>query len=1093
MKTIKSIRWILVLYLLFTLAEPPKAAPLAAQAYVGKEVLEELLPVWNRLRDLIVLLDSAPSPSGDVKKLKDEIQTAISELDKAIYRLDAEYTPETKAVFENEAEKVREQYSSKEREWRKRVMEILGRDDLPYVSVPLLTDKEKEQLYSKYLRLAEKDNCVERAKGARGMGAIGEKKGIPALIKMLFDPVEDVRVKAITSLAWLQATEAVPLLSELLQKDTNKWIKRRCAQALGQIGNKSAVPLLMKYIENEDPYLAENAILALGWLQAKEAVDELIKVLEERKVDLPVREAWQQAVSPSACAAIALGCLGDRKALEPLREVCRTCVYPMPFGKKAGKYELLYMERNCARSLEGVLKNSAVYALNCLGDDSITKTKGSRFYFDAEEIKAGRKESLPGIKQPDFSAHPSFYDFSRNTFMRAFHALAFPAYVQEKTIKTVSGYKIEELTNQDLPFLYRLAASSGANIWRLLWTCALPDSYSEIRKRLEYQGKIGLKDQIFHPGSTKADITALAARYGDLPALQSIEREEWEFSLTVLWRTGEKIDDRFKQYLSSKYTEDELKSFGIDLDKVHIPPLKSGHFYPPELSPVLFTEYNDMCDENFLEFFKELGQFIHMLRRGTDCRYAFSQRYANGYPGRYLELSDVVDSSGPENGSDQVDAVTSFWTELGRNGEARSSYIFHWPGVHPYKRPSPSEEYVEKGMASGLAHSQGILAWDMKTYYYWADALFGAPPPGTRFYRNNKMDVIAGYFKLAGKTEPYLVKTRIATPLALLFSERTGRSPFYAKINPSGYANDYSNMQTDIWKKLLEAHIPGEPIIVETIAERGTEARGIESAKLSPYKVCILANGRTLTEAEEETLRKYVRGGGVLIATSQTTLYDRWGRKKKDYGLADVFGASYENDGKGCMRVEIKQKSETLQKLIPENLNKCFLSKNGASFNYDSVKDIKGEVIAKYENGVAAVILHRFGGGYSVFFAGSLSNLDSPGWAELLKWTLDGVNAKLPVEAIDASAAVEVVPRLQLETGRIIIHLVNWTAEDGTGVETRSSEGKNVITLKLNLPDAGRMFYSSDGKEIAPGRKDGDLIISVRNFKTYEMIVVEKK
>ncbi|MDO9540946.1 MAG: HEAT repeat domain-containing protein, partial [Kiritimatiellia bacterium] len=1004
-------RWI-VLYAGFILCSPVALASAETYQAVGREVLVELLPVWNRLKDLAVLIDSASSPDPAAGQLKQEVEKAISELDEHIVRLDAthgkerevakgisrdypkadaELAPASKGgnkprldeldevtsaldetssrpkkapAFKEDVATIAKTYAAREQEWRKKVVAILGRDDLPQVTVPRLTAEERAALYLKHLKRCESENAAERAEGARGIGAIGEGKGIPILLKMLSDPEEDVRIKAITSLAWLQAQEAVPVLAKSLAEDKSKWIKRRCAQALGQIGDKRVIPLLMKYMRNEDSYLAENSILALGWLQAKEAVPGLIEVLNEKKQFFPAGGDWREAVSPSASAAIALGYIGDKRAMQPLLEV-----YQMTFDDKTEQYKLCL--RKAAGLALGLLAESeALPKLNTSG--SWPWAVGSMDYsgYAAEMIKTGRKEYPAGIKQMEFTSHPSFYDFSQNTFMR-----------------TLVGYQFPVI--QDMPFFYRIAESTGANMWRFIEARQPTRSCMEMRQRIGYLGNIGLKVQMlvdFNGGESKADFMRLFTLYGDLPAWQGVEQEELEFSLTRAWHTGKEMDERLKQYLFSKYTENKLKELGIEPEKVHILPLWDGHTYPREMPPVLFTEYNDMRDENYLEFFKEWGQFVHMLRRGTDCRCSFSQTYADGYPGRYWELSDVVDSCGPENAYFQVDQTAAFWIELGRNGAPRSSYVFWWPGLGPNDRVHSTEEHVEKGMASCLAHTQGVLLWGMSQYYYWAS--LGRTKTGY-YYRNNKMDVIIRYLQLAGKLEPYLVKTRLATPIALLFSERTGRSPFYAYIDPYMYKNDYSNMQVDIWKKLLEAYIPAEPVIVETIAwNTGTAGRPAGS-KLSPYKVCILADGRTLTEEEEEVIRGFVREGGVLVSDGSSTLYDRWGRKRPDYGLSDVFGVSYAKEKWNLKGGSVKKESATLQCAMPQSMEKTLLPSDVTVANYDSVKNNKGEVIAGFTNGDPAVIVNKFGKGFSVFFVRSLSRLDSAAWKDLIKLVLE--------------------------------------------------------------------------------------------------------
>ena len=64
----------------------------------------------------------------------------------------------------------------------------------------------------------------------------------------------------------------------------------------------------------------------------------------------------------------------------------------------------------------------------------------------------------------------------------------------------------------------------------------------------------------------------------------------------------------------------------------------------------------------------------------------------------------------------------------------------------------------------------------------------------------------------------------------------------------------------------------------------------------------ILPNIAALSDAQCDQLRAFVRNGGSVIATYETSLCDEWGVRRKDFGLADLFGVGWKGHTEGPMQ-----------------------------------------------------------------------------------------------------------------------------------------------------------------------------------------------
>jgi HEAT repeat protein len=135
------------------------------------------------------------------------------------------------------------------------------------------------------------------------------KGDVPHLVFALRDP--DHRAIAAEYLADLGARDAIPQIAVLLDAESN-WARGAAIDALGRLGGEAYVARLLA-LARTDPWQHNRAraIVSLGRLRYDGAFDDVIPFLASP--DFNVRR----------CAALALGELGDKRALVPLAEAKR--------------------------------------------------------------------------------------------------------------------------------------------------------------------------------------------------------------------------------------------------------------------------------------------------------------------------------------------------------------------------------------------------------------------------------------------------------------------------------------------------------------------------------------------------------------------------------------------------------------------------------------------------------------------------------------------------------------------------------------------------------------------------------------------------
>ncbi len=217
----------------------------------------------------------------------------------------------------------------------------------------------------------------------------------------------------------------------------------------------------------------------------------------------------------------------------------------------------------------------------------------------------------------------------------------------------------------------------------------------------------------------------------------------------------------------------------------------------------------------------------------------------------------------------------------GKNGKEYRSTLGRKPIVgifsvgleepHRWKDSVQSDAEIRIWVAEGTAN--GLRPWFTK---------FSGTLHDPRWLK-----VVEDLYQWHYRAERYLRNEKPLARVALVYSQQTAW--FYG----GGQAGSKVEDHTHGWyQALIEARVPFEMV----------HDRLLDAAHLAAFKTLILPNIAALSNEQCAQLRQFVQRGGSLVATYETSLCDEWGARRADFGLADLFGATFKGRVEGPMR-----------------------------------------------------------------------------------------------------------------------------------------------------------------------------------------------
>ena len=173
-------------------------------------------------------------------------------------------------------------------------------------------------------------------------------------------------------------------------------------------------------------------------------------------------------------------------------------------------------------------------------------------------------------------------------------------------------------------------------------------------------------------------------------------------------------------------------------------------------------------------------------------------------------------------------------------------------------------------MTDGIAH--GLRPWFTK---------FNAKPIDRRW-----LPVVEELYGWHYQNERYLRNEFSLARVAMVYSQQTAE--FYGGEQARAKVEDPA---LGFYQALVEARIPFEMV------HDGL----LDAEHVAPFRTLILPNIAALSRKQCEQITAFVNKGGSVVATYETSLYDEWGVRRQDFGLASLFGASFAGRREGPM------------------------------------------------------------------------------------------------------------------------------------------------------------------------------------------------
>ncbi len=302
---------------------------------------------------------------------------------------------------------------------------------------------------------------------------------------------------------------------------------------------------------------------------------------------------------------------------------------------------------------------------------------------------------------------------------------------------------------------------------------------------------------------------------------------------------------------------------------------------------------------------------------------------------------------------------------------------------------------------------------------------------------------------------------------------------------------------------------------------------------LKKYKVLYLTNMGCMSDEQMEAVRAYVKQGGGLIATYQTSLFDENGKSREDFGLKDLFKAGFEgldSRSRAPSYGPAVYFRMTIDHPITKGLGKgkriaydyTFVS--NSHDKYAKISHLAGaEVIADIQyavedpewikngerifagpyvlnDGPASIVASTYGKGRVVYIAPALEMLyDARGFSTVRKVLSNAVEWVAGGQRVlDVKGPAALIAYLTEKDDKRALHLINYTGNNNEGAIYKVEWVAPLYDIEATVKNpAGKKLIKASlltsGKKVKFERNGDYATITIPKIEVYECIMLTYK